>query len=94
MPKLVPVIRRLERAVGGRLEKAVETGRLTDPLLYTARVLRFARGSIDCVRAGTLHALYMPTNPDVRRLTAAVARLESEIHDLGVRAEEQQESTP
>jgi hypothetical protein len=94
LPRLIPMILRVERAVGRRLEDAVATGRLTDPLLHAARVTRGARAAVDHVRAGTVHALYLPTDRDVRQLAMAIARLQSELHELSARVEEQERTVP
>jgi hypothetical protein len=90
LPGFVPTVRRVERAVGAPLERAIARGQGIDALVFVSTATRRGRRAVTRVQDVAIHLMDLPTRRDVR--SAALARLEAKVEELAERLDEEEES--
>lgn len=90
-PRFVPTVQRIERAVGGPIERRIGEGQGVGALLLAGRLSRRGLGVIGWARGAAVHTLNLPTARDVRHVRTAVARLETRLEELCEQVAESQE---
>jgi hypothetical protein len=84
-PLWLRALARAERAVGGPVERAVDSREGARLLLLLSMPARIARQAVEALGDATIHAVNLPTHRDVQLLSADLARLRRAVED--VRAE-------
>ena len=76
---------RIERAVGGPLERAVQTRAFADAVVVSVKVRRSLLDAFERNTRMVLHAWNVPARTDVDRLNGQVAALRHELREFIVR---------
>ena len=92
LPGFVPTVRKLERAVGEPLERAIQRGQGIEALVLAGKVTRRGRRAIGRVQNVGIHLMNLPTRRDVRSVNASVARLEAKVEELSEQLDEREGS--
>jgi hypothetical protein len=81
-------LRRLERAVGEPLERAIDSPSGADALAAVTRVARAGAGALEWVRGAVLHAGGLPTQHEIARLGTRVACIEQLLEEIAHRLDD------
>jgi hypothetical protein len=76
---------RAERAVGGPLERTVQTRGFADVVVLSVKLQRALWGAFERNTRAVLHAWNLPARTDVERLNRQVAALRNELREFVVR---------
>lgn len=90
LPHFVPTVRKIERAVGEPLEKAIQRGQGIEVLVVAQKVTRQSRRVITRFQNVGIHLMNLPTRRDVRSVNASVARLEAKVEELSEQLDERE----
>ena len=80
---------RAEQAIGGPLERHVETPQIAGALATATRLRRAAGRRVDGMLAWALHQAGLPAKRDVREVQRSLARLEWRVREIGHVLEDQ-----
>jgi hypothetical protein len=75
-PLWLKLVLRTERAVGGRVESAVHSGRYFDLVADLNRTKAMVTGRVEGVSRRILHLANLPAGTDIRRVREQLARME------------------
>lgn len=86
------VFDRVERLVGGPLEKVVSLPETSHVMMTAGRTWRFGLRRIEQLRGSVVHLLAMPSHRDIRLLSAELARLQRSVEEIEHRLEGEKET--
>lgn len=79
---LLRMVMRAEQAASGPINRAANSPEAADLLLQIGRMRRIAGDVTQWIRAGTVHALALPSHRDLKLLEAKVERLQRTLDEL------------
>jgi hypothetical protein len=78
---LLRLVLRAERAASGPINRAANSQEAADLLLQIGHIRRTAGDVIQRIRAGSVHALALPSHRDLELLEAKVERLQRTLEE-------------
>lgn len=80
-PSLLRAVLAAERKISGPVNRAANSPEAADVLLGLASGARFAFRSVERLRAGVVHAFYLPSRRDLQVLETKVERLQRAVDE-------------
>lgn len=81
-PMWLQAVHRLERAIGGPIESAVQSDTYFDVVSQANRARARAIGAVEGVSRRCLHLVNLPAGTDVRRVREQLSRMERRLNAL------------